>query len=113
MDAGQMTLSTLITGVVIALGIAALIASLILGAMLVYTGRRIGNVRELAARVAQLEQSWSDLHQQFLILRNRTNVNQSRWKKKAEKEAEEEEEQPALDVDPREALVKRFNGGHA
>lgn len=104
---GQMTWFTLITGIVISLGVASWVATIVLGVIVFNASRKIASVRQLQAEMQDLSRAYEDLSQTFKSWQNRAAVRDHRWRKK--NETQDEEEIPSTG-DPREDIVRKFQG---
>src|SRR5262245_8260147 len=100
-----MTTYTLMTGFVLVLGVASWCATVVLSVLLIWTGRRIGNVEDCRRELHTLSTTVKNVNDQVEHFRKRDAVRQSRRRK----EVIEEESQPAEDEPlTSEDIVARF-----
>jgi flagellar basal body-associated protein FliL len=104
-----MTPFTLITVIVLVLGVALLSTALVLGALLVWTARRIGDANEVRSDLSTLRTDHRNLDEIFESYRKRDaqRVSTSVQRAKKNEETELEEKAPLT----REGIVELFQRG--
>lgn len=103
-----MTMSTLITVIVLLLGAALLSAGTVLGALLVWTARRVGDVNEVRAELSAVRADHRNLDEIFESYRKRDAQRVSTVVQREKKKKAEEDDAPPPEMS-RDDLVRMYD----